>query len=72
MVTNSFVTTVVPVLFETDVEVINVDGACCCSFIVSIGFWDGIFVISDVDLDDGIVEANGPLFVNSVRVFPKI
>jgi hypothetical protein len=63
---------VVPVLLETDVEVINVDGACCCSFIVSIGFWDGVFVISDVDLDDGIEETNCPLFVNSVSVLPKI
>ena len=65
-------TNVVPVLLETDVEVINVDGACCCSLIVSIGFWDGILVMSDVGLDDGIEDANGHLFVNSVSVFPKI
>ena len=72
---NSFVTTVVPLLLETDVEVINVlDGACCgCwSFIESIGFWDGMFVRSDEDFDVGREEDNCPLLVNSVRDLPII
>ena len=71
---NSFVTTVVPLLLETEVEVIKVlDGACCCwSLIASIGFWDGMLVKIDEDLDDGRDEDNCPLLVNSVRDLPEI
>ena len=71
---NSFVTTVVPLLLETEVEVINVlDGACCCwSLIVSIGFWDGMFVKIDEDFDEGRDDDNCPLLVNSVRDLPEI
>ena len=70
---NSLVTTVVPLLLETEVEVIKVllDGACWWSFIVSIGFWDGMFVKIDEDLDEGSEEDNCPLLVNSVRDLPK-
>ena len=69
---NSLVTTVVPLLLETEVEVIKVllDGACWWSFIVSIGFWDGMFVKIE-DLDEGREEDNCPLLVNSVRDLPK-
>ena len=69
---NSLVTTVVPLLLETEVEVIKVllDGACWWSFIVSIGFWDGMFVKIE-DLDEGREEDNCPLLVNSVRDLPE-
>ena len=71
---NSLVTTVVPLLLETEVEVIKVllDGACWWSFIVSIGFWDGMFVKIDEDLDEGKDDDNCPLLVNSVRDLPEI
>ena len=70
---NSLVTTVVPLLLETEVEVINVlDGVCCCwSLIVSIGFWDGMFVKIDEDFEEGREDDNCPLLVNSVRDLPK-
>ena len=70
--TNSFVTTVVPVLLETEVEVINVDGACCWSCVLSMSFWDGMFVISDADLDVGNEDSICPLLDNSVRALPEI
>ena len=75
VVTNSFVTRVVPVLLETDVEVISVDGlecGCCWLWIESICFWDGMLVSMDVDLDVGKEDTNCPLFVSSVNDFPEI